>query len=833
LSSALGAWGAQSDRQVVFAPDLVAGKRTRGASGQYGAEQALTQLLAGTGLAWKRVNGQTYALEKAPPPQPVNTSQKPASESDTSSSATAQDVKQLDTVSVTGTRIRGGVTASPTITITAQQIQNEGFTDLGEVIRNIPQNFKGGQNPEVPAGNLGLGLANENVTGGSSLNLRGLGPDASLTLLNGRRLSYGGFSQAVDISMIPVEAVDRIDVVPDGASAVYGSDAVGGVGNVILKRDYEGVMLGTRYGAATDGGLATREYTATAGTAWSNGGVIASYRTMSNEAINAADRDYTRYLPNPTTIYPSNNLRSGLISVHQSLGDAAELRLDALASARKVDSFFYGSNAPRYYNSATDSESTWVSPGIEFYLPNDWSLSIGAAFGKDKDNYKFILNDISTGASTVQTSNCFCNKLRTYEVDAQGPLFTLSGGEARAAIGAGYRFNGFQEIVKIGGFADTKGGESSRFAYAEINLPLINSESPIAGAKRLELTGAARIENYDSFGRIVTPQFGIIYGPTEDFSLKGSWGKSFKTPTLFQMYYLVGTVLYPAVTLGGANYPAGATAMYLQGGNSDLKPERARTWTTSLAFHPAALPNLKAELTGFDINYTDRVVFPFTNVQQGLSNPAYAPFIDYSPTAENQEQILARVTNFYNVTGAAYDPSNVVAILHGQFANVSRQRIKGIDLSGSYQFDFDSGRLTVRGSASWLDSSQQIGIDQEHSAMAGTLFNPAKINSRLGAVLARGNFSTAVFANYTGGARDTVNHQMGGSFVTFDTTLRYTTGQRGDALSGLDIALSVQNLLDRDPPFYTPASRINLAPYDPTNYSAVGRFVNLSISKHW
>ena len=68
---------------------------------------------------------------------------------------------------------------------------------------------------------------------------------------------------AIDVGAIPVEAVDRVEVVTDGASAIYGSDAVGGVGNVILKRDFEGVQVGARYGRATDGGLATREYTVT------------------------------------------------------------------------------------------------------------------------------------------------------------------------------------------------------------------------------------------------------------------------------------------------------------------------------------------------------------------------------------------------------------------------------------------------------------------------------------------------------------------------------------------------------------------------------------------
>jgi len=290
LSSALGAWGAQSDKQVVFAPDLVAGKQTRGLSGQYAAEQALTQLLAGTGLAWKRVNGQTYALEKAPPPQPASANHKPAPKSKTSPSAAAQKPTQLDAVSVTGTRIRGGVTASPTITIGAQQIQDEGFTDLGEVIRSIPQNFNGGQNPGVTTGAGAGGFYNQNITGGSTANLRGIGQDATLTLLNGRRMSYGGYDQAVDISAIPVEAVDRIEIVTDGASAIYGSDAVGGVINVKLKRDFNGVAVGTRYGKATEGGLATHEYNATAGTTWSTGGLIATWKKESNDPIYADQR---------------------------------------------------------------------------------------------------------------------------------------------------------------------------------------------------------------------------------------------------------------------------------------------------------------------------------------------------------------------------------------------------------------------------------------------------------------------------------------------------------------------------------------------------------------
>ena len=207
----------------------------------------------------------TDAPAKTHPKKPTSTSTTPAA-------------TDLQAVTVTGTRIRGGGTPSPVITIGSEQIQQEGFTDLGEVIRSVPQNFSGGQNPGVIGAASGVG--NQNLTGGSALNLRGLGADASLTLLNGHRLAYDGFTQAVDISAIPVEAVERLEIIPDGASAIYGSDAVGGVANVILKPDYDGVALGARYGGATDGGLATREYTATAGTTWASGGLIATLKDV-------------------------------------------------------------------------------------------------------------------------------------------------------------------------------------------------------------------------------------------------------------------------------------------------------------------------------------------------------------------------------------------------------------------------------------------------------------------------------------------------------------------------------------------------------------------------
>lgn len=840
LAGALDRFSTQTGIQVVYQPELVASRQSKALTGRLTWRQALEALLQGSGLEYQQADDNTVVIRRQ------GNTRSPAAVRPAAATPTAPadgegtEVTDLGRMMVTGTRIRGGVTPSPVIGISAAQIQEEGFADLGEVVRSVPQNFRGGQNPEVPAGNLGLGLINQNVTGGSGLNLRGLGPDASLTLLNGRRMSYSGFLQALDISVIPVEAVDRVEIVPDGASAIYGSDAVGGVGNVILRRDFDGVMLGARYGTATAGGLTTREYTATAGHTWSSGGLIAVYKDISADPIYARQRNYASYLADPTMIYPRNDLRTGLLSAHQSLGDVAELTLDALKSVRDQTSIHFLSSQPQYYRAVPETSSSLMSPSLEFFLPNDWTLSIGATWGKDETAYKYSLDTISTGASTLLYDYCYCNELRTYELGTEGPLFELPGGDARIAAGAGHRRNEFQQIIEVGaGLQDVHGDESSRFAYVEISLPLVSAATNIVGVERLLVTAAARTEDYDSFGRVTTPQFGLIYGPSEDFSLKGSWGKSFKAPTLNQLNFISAALLYPAAIFGGTGYPAGSTAIYLQGGNPALRPERAKTWNASLAFHPTALPNLQAELTWFNIDYTDRVVAPLTNITQGLSNPAYAAFVEYSPTAESQAQVLADADSFLNATGSPYDPSSVVAILHGRFANVVRQRIKGVDLSGSYRFDLGDGQLMIRGSASWLDSSQQSNQGQASTNLAGTLFNPAKVNSRLGLVWNHSDFTISAFANYIGGVTDAVNDHKGGSFTTFDTTLRYIVGkqagfrQGGATSSPLEFALSAQNLFNREPPLHTPASLIYSTPYDPTNYSAIGRFVSLSVSKHW
>jgi outer membrane receptor protein involved in Fe transport len=824
LANALDQLASQSKVQIIYPSELVRGKTVPAVSGQQTWREALQKVLANSGLKWGFVNDTTVVIRRSgnaakpaasPPKQPEKADQKP-------------EPTTLQGVTVTGTRIRGGTTPSPVITIGSEQIQEEGFTDLGEVIRSVPQNFSGGQNPGVAAGAAAGGLSDQNVTGGSGMNLRGLGPDATLTLLNGHRMSYGGFAQAVDISAIPVEAVERLEIVPDGASAIYGSDAVGGVANVVLKRDFDGVTVGARYGGATEGGLITREYSATAGTTWATGGLIVAGEKTSNDPIYSDQRDYTQSMYRPSTLWQDNDLRSGLFSLHQLLGDSVELHLDALGNNRDIVT--EQATASVYSSQAVETNTTLVAPSLEIWLPADWTLTLSGAAGREKNSVSQTRANSAGGAITANSLTAYRNKSLTYGIDAEGPLFTLPGGEARLAAGAGYRTNNFlyQSISSSG--RRFGGDQSSRFVYAELNLPLVRPEQGIGGIDRLALTGAVRTEDGD-YGKVTTPKLGIVYSPSADFMLKTSWGKSFKAPTLLQRYSNQTATYYPAVTFG-AGYPADATALLLGGGSSDLSPERARTWSASVAFHPEALPGLNTELTWFDIDYTQRILQPIRSPYGLFGNPIYADFVDYDPAEAAQAAALAGTSNFYNYVGTPYDASKVVAIIDNRYVNASQQRIHGADLSGSYRFDLGMGRLTIRGSASWLDSTQAVTAAQSPYNLAGTLFFPAKINSRIGAVWQQSGFTASLFGNYKSGVTNTADGSKGASFTTFDAILRYDTGARDDAWSNLALELSAQNLLNRAPPLYVVTSLTN-APYDSTNYSVIGRFLSLSVSRHW
>ncbi|MDR2012588.1 MAG: TonB-dependent receptor [Rhodanobacter sp.] len=158
-----------------------------------------------------------------------------------------QGAQKLDTITVTGSNIRRVdiETSNPVVTIDRATIEQTGKLTLGDILQNLPAVTGGGYNPQIN---------NSGGDGSSTIGLRGLGAQRTLLLVNGQRIIANGLSP--DPNSIPANMIERIEVLSDGASAVYGSDAIAGVINIILKKEYQGVQLSMDYGTSDkDDGL--------------------------------------------------------------------------------------------------------------------------------------------------------------------------------------------------------------------------------------------------------------------------------------------------------------------------------------------------------------------------------------------------------------------------------------------------------------------------------------------------------------------------------------------------------------------------------------------------
>lgn len=208
--------------------------------------------------------------------------------------APPDEVHKLEGITVTGTNILGSEPVGNTVEVfTAEEIMDSGNATLVDFLRDLPANFLGGvaTATNVQGGQRGSPTGG-NLSAGQGVNLRGLGVLSTLVLIDGRRIAPSGqFGAFVDIANIPLSAVARIEILKDGASAVYGSDAVAGVVNVILKRGADGFAAGARVGTTAQGGGTQTRATATWGSRWGTGNIFMGVEVREQERIAASDRD--------------------------------------------------------------------------------------------------------------------------------------------------------------------------------------------------------------------------------------------------------------------------------------------------------------------------------------------------------------------------------------------------------------------------------------------------------------------------------------------------------------------------------------------------------------
>ncbi len=192
-----------------------------------------------------------------------------------------QSNQQLETITVTGSNIRRVdiETSNPVITIDRAAIQKTGKLTLGDLVQQLPAVTGPNINPQVN---------NSGGTGASSIGLRGLGSARTLVLINGHRYLSG------DPNAIPANMVERIEVLTDGASSVYGSDAVAGVVNFILRSDYQGAEFSTNYGISDKDDGQSKGYQFTFGQSSDKGSIMAGISYNKIDQVLAGHRDFSK-----------------------------------------------------------------------------------------------------------------------------------------------------------------------------------------------------------------------------------------------------------------------------------------------------------------------------------------------------------------------------------------------------------------------------------------------------------------------------------------------------------------------------------------------------------
>ena len=807
----------QSGLQIMAPYDKAAKITTPAVKGDFTPEQALAKLLDNSGLEIASRTDTTIYLRIA--------SQKVSEKGGVG--AVSADTSSAEVI-VTGTHIRNANPTSPVHVVTQLDIDQSGYSQIGDLMRSLPENFGGGNNPGVfgAAGEI----SNQNTDDASTINLRGLGTAATLVLLNGHRLSGEAFFQGSDISGIPLSAVERIEVVTDGASALYGSDAVAGVVNIILKKQYQGLETGADIGAATQGGGEQQTYSALAGTAGPDWNLMANAEYSKDDGITAGERQFTSQVTPDSTLIDPQERRSLFVSGGRELSDAISVSFDGLLNDRsstQIDDYSYGTYLTKTYTPAYSG-----SASLDASLAGDWRLhATGVVSGSHNSLETLYVGSLS------HTS--FKNFVSYGEATADGTVLSLPSGPLKLALGGGYRVerfqNGYPDDGSTLGYVEAKRNVS--YVFAEVSVPLVSPSLSRTGLHRLELNVSGRAEDYSDFGKTANPKVGIRYLPLNDLTLRASAGTSFRAPSFQQMYESYQLYLFPAAPAGYVGGNADSTALIANGGNPDLKPERSKSWTVGADYTPSAVPSLSLSATYFNIDFTGKVFQPINPLTQALSgNPEFAPFVDFDPSASELADLVSKANVFINYTGAAYNPANVVGVAFNNYQNAASQFVRGVDASARDTLVLDVGRIDLFANATWLQILQRVTVTSPDIELTGTIFNAPKFKARGGLSFERGGWTVTGIVNYISAETDTgvtPNVQIA-SWTTADATAAYKFKATSGGLKGVKAVLAINNVFDKNPPrAVSPSLAFPGTYFDSTNTSVIGRFVSLAITKAW
>jgi iron complex outermembrane receptor protein len=874
-----------------------------------------------------------------------------ASAANAEEGATARTSATLDQVVVTGTSLKGAAPVGTQVqTLGAEDLLATGIANTNDILKSVPQVVNLGQEEGRGGGVQG---AQGNITQSKTINLRGIGTESTLVLLNGRRIAPAGTQGAgYDVSMIPSNAIERVEVVADGASAIYGSEAVGGVINFITKRHYQGAETYLRYGFAD--GFDEKKIGQNFGYGWGSGEVFIAYEHYRRGGLMGFEREEvtqdlrpiggpdlrqnfgtpgtvtvgsqtyatplgtrgvgllgSQFLPGTANLEDVNLTRSLLvdqnqdvafISVRQEILEGLTIWAEGQYSDRVYDGF--GSSLNRGAGSATltvpranpffvhptnpaatsvnvnysfsgafpftaqgGEESFSGAAGLSYQLPGDWSVDVMASragndpYRRADQVWSFNLPAILADTNPATAFNPFCdtsafsdcnnpatiNRLRGYNIiaaryraddfvaKASGTLFGLPGGSVALAVGGELmKPNLVTTITQLTTTAavtvrETTAEREVKAGFAELLVPIFGSENGMAGLRKLELSAAVRSEEFSDFGTTTNPKYGLTWKPIDSLAVRSTYGTSFRAPTLTNTD-VAATATYSAITIFDPSTNSQIRALQLLGARPGLEPETAETFTVGVDYTP--LPGLRASLTYYDIDYSNRIT-SLSSTTILASPTVYSDFIVRNPSAA----LVQAITESVYYRSPPENPANFTTVIDARTANLGGLKQSGLDFSINYDFSALNNDWNVGLSATKiLTAEQSVAKGLPFIDVLDQINNPVSLRARANLGWSHSGFKVDAFINHVGSYDNTLRTPVEkiDSWTTLDLSASYTIPKEdGTWAGGWRVGLSLLNAADTDPPLVVNTTTAVEGYYDSQNASVTGRFVALELSKQF
>ena len=623
--------------------------------------------------------------------------------------AAPTEVASTASVIVTGTRSSGMKaenSASPIQVLDAASLQRTGQPDL---IQALAQNL-----PSFTAQAFGGDTANLTL----SARLRGLSPNNTLVLINGKRrhgtanlaVLAGAFQggAAADLNFIPVAAIERVEVLQDGAAAQYGTDAIAGVINIILKSNYRGGSANVNGGGYMDGGGHTGDGMVNLGLtpftdAYLSLTAETKYHGFSQRGgIDPRVVDPATMAAMPSLVnapgYPYLNKIQGDAQYRQhifaanfgvDLGGDTELYSFATygkKEARAFENYRMPNRLPTIYplgfspQETFDEEDYAFTFGIKGKVFGNWNWDLSSTYGKDVAklgvaNSANISLFADTGATPLSfkagefQASQWTNNLdlrREFDAGMATPLTLALGLEHRRdtyAIVAGDAASRYKEGAQsFPGFSLTDAGKHSRnnkAVYANIAV------QPVAG---WTVDIAGRFEDFSDFGNAKVGKLTSRYDFTPDVAVRATYSNGFRAPTLAESFYSATNVSPRSAFVQLAPNSPGARLVGIDG----LKPEASTNISAGLVLNPAS--GVAVTLDAYQITIRDRIVGSGSLYGSGgaINSPAVTAAILANGNVLDPTVVQTGINIFTNAVNTRSRGAEVVATLSSNYGAYGR-----------------------------------------------------------------------------------------------------------------------------------------------------------------